>query len=113
MEIRTENKIFDAAYHTFLLYGFHGTTIQKIALKADVSKSSIHYYFRSKEKLYVLVVRSILDTIQETESEISLNREKDGGKRWFLSTELYNNRTILEQAIHELFPNDWNEKLIY
>jgi AcrR family transcriptional regulator len=71
MEIRTENKIFDAAYHTFLLYGFHGTTIQKIALKADVSKSSIHYYFRSKEKLYVLVVRSILDTIQETESEIN------------------------------------------
>ena len=47
-----EQKISASARKTFLLYGYHGTTIQKIATGAKVSKTLIHYYFRSKEGLY-------------------------------------------------------------
>ena len=46
IESNTEDKIFQAAHSIFLLYGYHGTTLQKIAFEAQVNKSAIHYYFR-------------------------------------------------------------------
>jgi AcrR family transcriptional regulator len=38
----TEDEIVQAAYTFFLLYGYHGTTLQQIAGKAGVNKSTIH-----------------------------------------------------------------------
>ena len=52
----TEDKIFCAAYYTFLLFGYHATKIQLIATNAGVNKAAIHYYFRSKENLYTKIV---------------------------------------------------------
>ena len=55
--LSTEDLIFQAANNIFLLYGYHGTTLHQIAVMAGVNKSAIHYYFRSKEKLYGNVVK--------------------------------------------------------
>jgi AcrR family transcriptional regulator len=51
-EISAEDRIFNVAYKIFLLFGYHGTTLQQIAMQAGVNKSAVHYYFRSKERLY-------------------------------------------------------------
>ena len=90
-ELNTEAKILDAANSIFLLYGYHGTTLQQIASKAVVNKAAIHYYFHSKERLYVKVVNSVLDDILKTENGLISNQKIIEKQRWFLFTEMYNN----------------------
>ena len=110
-EIGTEEKIVRAAYGIFLLYGYHGSTLQQIAEKAGVNKSSVHYYFRSKEKLYGIIVGLITDFILGAEFDFSANRDRVEKSTWFLSTELYNNRYQFEHTLKGLYPDDWESKL--
>jgi len=104
-------RIFDAAYGIFMLYGYHGTTLQQIASEAGVNKSAIHYYYRSKEKLYKNVVRLMTDLLLSTTVNFSSDQERLAKATWFLYTELYNNRILFEQTIMELYPEDWESKL--
>lgn len=56
----TEQKIFDAAHEVFVQKGMDGAKMQEIADRAGINKALLHYYFRSKEKLYESVARAIL-----------------------------------------------------
>lgn len=47
-----EKKILDAAKKVFEASGYSGARMQQIADEAGISKASLHYYFRSKEKLF-------------------------------------------------------------
>ena len=109
--INTEDKIFIAAYKIFLLFGYHGTTIQQIARQADVNKSTIHYYFRSKERLYVKIVKIVLDHTLNTKVDDNTNRKGLNKTSWFLITEFYNNKSLFERTLKEIYPDDWDEKL--
>lgn len=53
--------ILNAALELFSLYGVHGTSLDKVAEGADVSKTNLLYYFPSKEALYIAVLKEILD----------------------------------------------------
>jgi len=53
----TETKIIQAATEVFLEKGKDGARMQEIAQKADINKALLHYYFRSKDKLYETVFR--------------------------------------------------------
>lgn len=55
--ISTEQKILDAAELEFLDEGFSGARMQNIADRAGINKALLHYYFRSKDKLFELVLR--------------------------------------------------------
>ncbi|MFA9388508.1 MAG: TetR/AcrR family transcriptional regulator [Prolixibacteraceae bacterium] len=107
----TEDKIFKAAYDVFLLYGYHGTTLHQIAILADVHKSAIHYYFRSKEKLYAKVVKAVVDNILRTDIDLIANKLINGKQIWLLHSELYNNQNLFERTLNELYLNDWDKKL--
>lgn len=48
----TEEKIFMAAREVFHQKGFDGARMQEIADKAQINKSMLHYYYRSKDKLF-------------------------------------------------------------
>lgn len=48
----TEEKILDAAKAVFVRKGFAGTSMQDISDEAEINKALLHYYFRSKEKLF-------------------------------------------------------------
>ncbi len=48
----TEERILEAAKHEFMRFGIEGTSIQQIADAACINKSLVHYYFRTKEKLF-------------------------------------------------------------
>ena len=48
----TEQKIFDSAREIFIRDGRDGARMEEIARHAGINKSLLHYYFRSKEKLY-------------------------------------------------------------
>ena len=53
----TEERILDAAKEVFLEKGNDGTRMQEIADKAGINKSLLHYYYRSKEKLFGAVFK--------------------------------------------------------
>ena len=55
----TEEKIFEAATDVFLTKGMDGARMQDIADCAGINKSLLHYYFRSKEKLFMAVFEMI------------------------------------------------------
>jgi len=48
----TEQKIVEAAKKVFLERGFDGARMQHIADEAGINKASLHYYYRSKERLF-------------------------------------------------------------
>lgn len=56
----TEQRIFDAAHELFVLKGLDGAKMQEIADKAGINKALLHYYYRSKEKLYEMVAKAVI-----------------------------------------------------
>ena len=56
----TEQKILDAAKKVFVVKGMTGARMQEIADEAGINKSLLHYYFRTKEKLFEAVFQSAL-----------------------------------------------------
>lgn len=62
----TEVKIFEAAREVFQSKGLEGARMQEIADKAEINKSMLHYYYRSKEKLFEKVYQlSIIKLIPQ------------------------------------------------
>lgn len=52
IEVKTEEKILDAAEQVFQQKGLGGARMQEIADIAGINKALLHYYFRTKEKLF-------------------------------------------------------------
>ncbi|RPD96383.1 HTH-type transcriptional regulator RutR [Candidatus Pantoea deserta] len=53
--------ILEAALALFSQFGIHGTRLDQVAERADVSKTNLLYYYPSKEALYIAVLKEILD----------------------------------------------------
>lgn len=59
----TEQKILQAATEIFLEKGHDGARMQVIADKAGINKALLHYYFRSKDKLFRTVFKKELQSM--------------------------------------------------
>ncbi len=73
----TEEKILDAAKKVFIDKGLSGARMQEIADEAKINKSLLHYYYRSKEKLFSAVFKTVIGkflpgTLSVLKSEKSL-----------------------------------------
>ena len=113
-ELNTETKILDAANSIFLMFGYHGTTLQQIATKAGVNTAAIHYYFRSKENIYALVLKNNLSLILEELNhnefyseyktnapftpDVTQNKETEMIV-WFLINEIRTNNQFIREMI--------------
>jgi AcrR family transcriptional regulator len=58
----TEEKIKEAARLVFTQKGYAATKVRDIAAEADINLSLVNYYFRSKEKLFELIMA---ETVQK------------------------------------------------
>jgi TetR/AcrR family transcriptional regulator len=56
---QTEEKIFEAATEVFIEKGLDGSRMQDIADRAGMNKSLLHYYYRSKDRLFNAVFEMI------------------------------------------------------
>ncbi|MFI0846259.1 TetR/AcrR family transcriptional regulator [Mesorhizobium sp. IMUNJ 23232] len=56
---RSHAKIVDAAERVFLQHGFLGANMDAVAENAGVSKQTVYAHFKSKEALFVEVVRAM------------------------------------------------------
>ena len=109
--LNTEQKIHEAAKKVFLKYGFHGTKLQQVAETANVNKSVIHYYYRTKVKLYKAILRNIILYIESADFTDKNSQEENLKVKWFLFSEIYNNKCLLENTVKELYPSQCREKL--
>ena len=76
-DLSTETRILKAAKEVFVAKGMAGARMQDIADQAGINKALLHYYFRSKEKLFEVIfsetTRRFIPKINEIiSSEISL-----------------------------------------
>ncbi len=62
-DISTEEKIKEAARKIFLQKGFAGTRTRDIAEEAGINLALLNYYYRSKEKLFEIVMEESLKQI--------------------------------------------------
>lgn len=59
----TEQRILNAAVKVFMVRGKAGTTMQDIAGEAGINRSLLHYYFRSKDRLFDKVFENLLKSV--------------------------------------------------
>ena len=62
---KTELVIIDAARKVFINKGYRGTTMEEIASVAKVNKASLHYYYRSKDRLFEIILTEACGIIQD------------------------------------------------
>ncbi|AFD09398.1 TetR/AcrR family transcriptional regulator [Solitalea canadensis] len=73
--------IKNAAQHLFRRYGYHKTSVNEIAAKANLAKATIYKYFESKELILNAIIMDYLDKhIQELAASVDPNQEKLSSK---------------------------------
>ncbi|MCK9617214.1 MAG: TetR/AcrR family transcriptional regulator [Lentimicrobiaceae bacterium] len=112
--MNTETQIMEAAKKVFLEKGFDGTRMQNIADVAQINKSLLHYYYRSKEKLFDAVFN---DTFSKFVPQVLgiLNNELPLREKFILFAKAYSkmffeNPFIPSFILHEL--NRHPEKIV-
>lgn len=75
-KVNTEEKILEAAKRVFVRRGFDGTRMQEIADEAGINKALLHYYYRSKEKLFFVIFDELLGKLTGTINDL-LNSSDD------------------------------------
>ena len=61
LNTQTETRILEAAEKAFYRKGKAGTSMQDIADEAGITRTSLNYYFRSKDKLFESVFRKAME----------------------------------------------------
>lgn len=74
-DLKTEEKILEAAKEVFLKKGFDGARMQEIADTAGINKALLHYYFRSKEKLFLKILQEKIQKILPQLGHIAIQDE--------------------------------------
>jgi TetR/AcrR family transcriptional regulator len=59
----TEQKILDAAHEVFIHKGMDGSRMQEIATQAGINKALLHYYFRTKQKLFEAIFKQVFKQV--------------------------------------------------
>ncbi|MDE6556640.1 MAG: TetR/AcrR family transcriptional regulator [Duncaniella sp.] len=61
----TEQRILEAAKQEFIAKGFAGARTTSIAEKAGVTHAMLHYYFRTKEKLFDRILLEVVGLLRK------------------------------------------------
>jgi AcrR family transcriptional regulator len=119
----SRDEILKAATELFETRGFHETSMSEVARAARVSKALIFWHFKSKEELFVAVLRRLLEPyvidfaeeagvldekaqiLKLIESYLSFVRENAGSIRFFVAQILHDEqaKTSLSSQVLELY----------
>jgi len=65
-KISNEQLILEAAELEFFTKGYEGARTTSIARKAGVTHAMLHYYYRTKEKLFECIIEKTINTVKQT-----------------------------------------------
>lgn len=87
--------IVGVARKIFTRYGFRKTTMEEIALATGKGKSSIYYYFKSKEEIFLAVVEKEAEELKEKlEQTIHMDDSPIDKLRSYIFFRLHHLRTV-------------------
>ena len=69
----TRRKILLGAKSEFAERGFGGARMGSISLKAGVNQALLHYYFKSKENIYRIIIQNMVEDISKIYGETVIN----------------------------------------
>lgn len=72
--ISTESRIIDAAKSLFIEKGYAETSMSDIAARAEINRPALHYYFRTKGKMFHAVIGDIVSAIVPRVYELLMQR---------------------------------------
>ena len=76
-----EERILTCAERLFLEKGFDGTSMSDIALCVGINRPTLHYYFRTKEKMFRAVLARIVLSFVPQVYDIVAGRDKSVAER--------------------------------
>lgn len=98
----TREDILLAARRSFARLGYHGASIKAIAAEADIrSPSILHYHFKSKEEIFLAVIRAALSELTEKATQVGLAMTQ--GPRALEAVDAFLNLLEQEQDLPPLF----------
>lgn len=68
-----QNQILKAAIEEFSVNGFNGTSINKVAKRAEISIGAMYSYFESKDDLFLSVVERLFGVLEGVLHEVDLD----------------------------------------
>lgn len=105
----TEQQIMDVAEQLFLEKGFAMTSTTEIAKQVGCNQALVHYYYRSKEKLFLLIFRKKIETFANyfvTVGDESMSFEHRLKLRMYAHFEMFqNNPKMPFMILNELTTN--------
>lgn len=129
-ENTTEEQILNAATNVFQHKGMDGARMQEIADTAGINKAMLHYYYRSKQKLFEAVFKSAINLmapkiikIIETDEHL-FDKIRNFTDKYitfiskhsfipaFIIQELNRNPDMIKDIIISKFENSVKEKLV-
>ncbi|MCK4667742.1 TetR/AcrR family transcriptional regulator [Candidatus Dependentiae bacterium] len=103
-----KERLLNVAQSIFSRFGLFKTTIDEIAKAARVGKSSIYYYFKSKEDIFKAVVEKELKTLKEKINQALVNIDNPQEKlKVFILTRMKYLRELAN--IYNALQNDYLE----
>ncbi|MFN3787060.1 MAG: TetR/AcrR family transcriptional regulator [Sulfurihydrogenibium azorense] len=117
MKLETREKLLQSAKELFSKKGYYETKVSDIVEKSGVAQGTFYIYFKSKEEIFLELVKSLhLDLMERLEKYIKIEKDcqsliKDFVKEFL--TEVYNNREIAEIFFSQLFGLNQEFKKLY
>jgi len=129
-QIRKKNValILNAAKTEFVIHGFKGASIKRIAERADIPRANIHYYFANKTELYQQLLNEIIVSWNTSFDTLSIDddpktiltayihekimhakQDPDGSK--IFASEIIHGAPILKDYLHTGF-KQWLDKKV-
>lgn len=105
----TKERILQAALEVFSCHGFEGARMEKIASEVGINKSSLYFYFKSKEEIFHELFQMIIKKYHAKRNEI-FEKSKGLPSRQRLSN-IY--RDYLEYNWHNTEMDFWNMVYYY
>ena len=62
---KTKRAIFESAIKVFSNCGYTGATMDEVVARAGVAKGSLYYHFKSKEELFIFIIKEGINLIHE------------------------------------------------
>lgn len=62
---KTKRAIFESAIQVFSNCGYTGATMDEVVARAGVAKGSLYYHFKSKEELFIFIIKEGMNLIHE------------------------------------------------
>jgi AcrR family transcriptional regulator len=70
--------ILQSAVQVYLEEGYHGTTMEKVARKAELSRATLYLYFKTKDDIFVHAIVSLTDYFANLLESVYDRRESIG-----------------------------------